>query len=539
MNLTLNGNWNRQTPAGESRDRAARTRRRPHELERGAQARHTSYVKNVVLSETTLNLNGNRSYGTPYLTLPNGSVLVNSMLRRRHERRAHARLRRQRILGTEQQHARPPRINQLSWFSRNNKHRLKLSSELRRESYDQDQTTNALGTFSFNSLADLAAGPPRVVHAPRCAARAERQPDRRRPLARRLVPPQSDLQSSTACVSTAIASRPRRCSTRESSRRSARATTSRRTASTEPARRLLLDATAPRRRSPASTAPCVARAPSCAAASASSRARRTRRSSARDRQHRARRAPCSSSPASAPPSPIPDWSAYAHDPRAIPTQCADGTHGARVRQHGAERHAVRQGLQAPRSVRSNLNWNGPMLNNRFNATRRRHVLAQHEPGQHARPELPAHAAVRAGRRGRASGLCAAGEHRARRPAPSPSRDARVIAAVQPREPAAERSPEREQAASRRLFPDDVHAAASPGRSLHARRRARAVPRLHEHGRQPARRRVVARRGRSRHQFTYTLGYNFFDAVRVNWFGRFRESATPFTPQLSGDINGDG
>ena len=48
-------------------------------------------------------------------------------------------------------------MNQLSWFSGNNKHRLKLTSELRRDAYASNQTTNLLGTFSYLSLADLAA----------------------------------------------------------------------------------------------------------------------------------------------------------------------------------------------------------------------------------------------------------------------------------------------------------------------------------------------------------------------------------------------
>ena len=43
---------------------------------------------------------------------------------------------------------------------------------------------------------------------------------------------------------------------------------------------------------------------------------------------------------------------------------------------------------------------------------------------------------------------------------------------------------------------------------------------------------------SRHQLTYSIGYNFFDAVRVNWFGRFASGST-FTPGISGDVNGDG
>jgi hypothetical protein len=43
---------------------------------------------------------------------------------------------------------------------------------------------------------------------------------------------------------------------------------------------------------------------------------------------------------------------------------------------------------------------------------------------------------------------------------------------------------------------------------------------------------------SRHQFVYNVGYNFFDFLRVNWFGQFR-SGSPFTPMVAGDINGDG
>src|SRR4029079_6746774 len=50
--------------------------------------------------------------------------------------------------------------NQLSWFSENNRHRLKLSTELRRESFAQDFTSNTRGTFGYNSLGDLEADHP-------------------------------------------------------------------------------------------------------------------------------------------------------------------------------------------------------------------------------------------------------------------------------------------------------------------------------------------------------------------------------------------
>jgi hypothetical protein len=43
---------------------------------------------------------------------------------------------------------------------------------------------------------------------------------------------------------------------------------------------------------------------------------------------------------------------------------------------------------------------------------------------------------------------------------------------------------------------------------------------------------------AKHQLQYSLNYNFFDAVRVNWFGNVR-AGTSYTPGVAGDVNGDG
>ena len=43
---------------------------------------------------------------------------------------------------------------------------------------------------------------------------------------------------------------------------------------------------------------------------------------------------------------------------------------------------------------------------------------------------------------------------------------------------------------------------------------------------------------ARHQITYNVGYTFHQAVSVTAFGRF-QSGNPFTPIVSGDVNGDG
>ena len=51
-------------------------------------------------------------------------------------------------------------MNQLSWFTEDNAHRLKLTTDLRRDHATQEFTMNRLGTFAFNSLGDLAANQP-------------------------------------------------------------------------------------------------------------------------------------------------------------------------------------------------------------------------------------------------------------------------------------------------------------------------------------------------------------------------------------------
>ena len=159
-NLVLNGNWNRQTPAGQ-----LTTELPAHSGDRtnwgaGAQLQHTTYLKQILLSETTLSVGGNRNYGDPYTLLPNGSVLVNSSFADGTSGVRTLGFGGSSNLSTSSSGLTTELQNQLSWFSRNNKHRLKLSSELQYDDYHQDQTTNLLGTFGYNSLADLAANRP-------------------------------------------------------------------------------------------------------------------------------------------------------------------------------------------------------------------------------------------------------------------------------------------------------------------------------------------------------------------------------------------
>ncbi|HYV97505.1 MAG TPA: carboxypeptidase-like regulatory domain-containing protein [Gemmatimonadaceae bacterium] len=119
---------------------------------------HTNYFWFGVLSRTALgtSLSGN---GTePYLRMPSGTVRVNSTLDD-----GTAAIKPLSFGGNPQgdQKSRSKSVdflNTMTWYSGNNHHVLKMTTGLRNEWYSNDIIPNQLGSFSFNSLADLDAG---------------------------------------------------------------------------------------------------------------------------------------------------------------------------------------------------------------------------------------------------------------------------------------------------------------------------------------------------------------------------------------------
>ncbi len=159
-NVTLNGSWNRTSPVSN-----LTTEMPAHSGDRtnwnaGGQLRHSTYFGIGILSETTVGLTGSSMSSEPYLLMPNGSVRVNSSFADGTNGVKNIGFGGNSNLATSTSSNAVNFTNLMSWFSENNKHRLKFSTELRRESYEADQSLNRLGTFTFNSLADLAAGQP-------------------------------------------------------------------------------------------------------------------------------------------------------------------------------------------------------------------------------------------------------------------------------------------------------------------------------------------------------------------------------------------
>src|SRR5688500_7570303 len=157
INVSFNGSWNRQNPAfGSATEVPAHSGERKS-WRGGLQARQNMYFGVGILSETSLGFSASRNWSNPFLNMPTGSVRVNSAFDDGASGVQNLVFGGSQSLNTVQTTSTLGLLNQLSWFSGNNKHRIKLTSELRREGSSQELATNQFGSFSFNSLADLEA----------------------------------------------------------------------------------------------------------------------------------------------------------------------------------------------------------------------------------------------------------------------------------------------------------------------------------------------------------------------------------------------
>jgi hypothetical protein len=66
--------------------------------------------------------------------------------------------------------------------------------------------------------------------------------------------------------------------------------------------------------------------------------------------------------------PLPDWDLYLNNPDLVPDECADGSGGTVFANSSPNVNLYARDFRSPKSVRSNLSWTGPILDNRFNIT---------------------------------------------------------------------------------------------------------------------------------------------------------------------------
>ena len=162
FDITASGRWNGQeatslptTPTavpihgGESRSYGGTV-----------QAKHSAYFFDNFLNATSFSVQDNVTSGDPYIELPSASVRVNSNFSDGSAGVQNLLFggstslpRNSNTFTTEAQ-------NELSWISLDNKHRYKFGVDLRYNRYSQDNTTNRFGTFAYNSLEDFQNGIP-------------------------------------------------------------------------------------------------------------------------------------------------------------------------------------------------------------------------------------------------------------------------------------------------------------------------------------------------------------------------------------------
>jgi len=534
LNFSVNGSWNRSTPA------SALTAELPaHSGDRtnwngGLQARHSNYFGGVILSETSGALTRSRNYATPYLEMPSGTVRISSTFPDGSTGLRSIAFGGSPSMSTSQTNTGTQLSNHLSWFSANNKHRIKFTSEVRRDAFDQDQKSNLLGSFTFNSLADLEANRPAFF-------------------SRQLSP---RIRSGSQLIGAVSLGDSYRRTDNLQVQYGVRVDGNRFTATpvANPEIEQLFGRRNDRVPNHLYVSPRVGfswsygTAPQIAGFMG---AMRGPRAVIRGGVGMFQNVPGTNlignaidntglpgslqqlfcAGAATPP---PDWSAYGNDPASIPTQCTDGSVFA---SNVPNVTFFDRDYAAPRSLRSNLNWSGPILGNRFSAnveaTYSRNMnqsgvvdlnfnpLVRFSlPDESDRPVFVQPTSIVP-----ATGTIA-------------SRDARVSQLYsRVTEMRSDLRSESRQL-NFRLSPTSFSTRYNWGVGYvfsNLRERTRGFGNTAGN---PLEVEWARSSMDSRHQITYNVGYNFFDAVRANWFGSFR-SGNPYTPLISGDVNGDG
>ncbi|HJP87291.1 MAG TPA: TonB-dependent receptor [Gemmatimonadaceae bacterium] len=534
VGISFNGSWNQQTPASSLTNEVPAHSGDRTNWNAGLQARHNNYYGGLVLSETSFGLSRSRNYGNPYLDLPSGTVRINSDFPDGTSSIRTVSFGGNSNLNTDQTNTGTELTNQLSWFSASNKHRIKLTTELRRDAFRLNQQINTLGSFSFNSLADLDAQTPSFF-------------------SRQLSP---RIRSGSQFIGGMSLGDSYKRSDNLQIQYGVRVDGNHFSAT--PTYNPDLEAAFGERNDRApnhvylsprigfswayGTAPQIAgfagavRGPRAVIRGGIGLFQNVPNTSlisgAIDNTGLAsalQQVLCAG-----PSSPVPDWGAYSSDLSTVPSQCTDGSVFASTVPNVT---FFSKDYTAPRSLRSNLNWSGPVLGNRFSGnvelTYSRNmnqpsivdlnfspVVQFTLPDEAQRPVFVQTTSIVP-----QTGTIA-------------SRDARVSQLFS--RVTELRSDLKSDSRQIRFTLSPAEFSTNYNWSLsyvysNVREQTRGFnstvgnPLAIEWGRSPF---------DSRHQIQYNVGYNFFDAVRVNWFGSFR-SGSPYTPVVSGDINGDG
>ena len=537
-NIAFNGNWSRQKPLGGGATDLPAYSGRQGRWGGGVQGRHSGYFGNI-LTETSVGTSISKVDASPYLLLPAGRVRVNSTFSDGTNGVTSLSFGGNQNQNSLQTTFGANFMNVLSWFSNDNKHRIKLTSEMRYDGSEQEQRNNLLGTFAFQSLDDFRNGEPSSFN---------RQLSVRRRDSRQVVgglalgdswrkTPDFQLQYGVRLDGNYFLNEP----------------------NFNPA---VFDTFGQRNDNVPNriyVSPRIGFSWTVGTASqiaGFAGAVRGPRAVIRGGVGLFQNTPATSLIGSAVENtglpgavqqincvgvaaPIPDWDLYASNPELIPDRCADGTGGSVFANNSPNVTLFADDYRAPRSVRSNVGWSGSILDNRFSAnaelTYSLNLNQQSQVDLNFSPVVRFALADEASRPVYVEPTSIVSSSGA-----IASRDARVSQGFSRVNEI--RSDLRSQSGQLRL-------GISPVRSSPFQRFSWNGSYVYSNVRERVRGFTStvgnpldvtwARSGLdSRHQFSYGLSYNAWGWVNINWNGQFR-SGTPFTPSVGGDINGDG
>jgi hypothetical protein len=535
VNVTFNGAWNRNNPAMAGPTTLQTNSGSRETWYGGVQAKLSDYYLSGILGETSLGVTSQKAYGDPFLDAPAAMVRISSSFADGTSGIQSVAFGGNSDLASNQTTTNVQVMNQLSWFSTDSRHRLKSTIELRRENYAQDNTPNRLGTFAFNSLADLDANHPSAfMRTLGSRARSASQylgafsiGDSYRP-------------TSGVQIQYGVRADLNQFETRPANNPSVERVFGARTDFVP--NRIYLS---PR----VGFSWTYGQAAQIAAFDGGVRdPRATIRGGIglfQSTPNAAQIGPVMDNTGLASSAtqlacvgsavPVPDWTSYL-DGGAVPTRCADDSTGSAFATTAPTVILFDRDFRAPHSVRSNLQWSGLAPGNRFLAsvdlTYSLNVnqvgvsdvnfagVPQFTLGDDGRPVFARSASIVS-----ATGAVGGGEGRLD---PAFGRVASL------------RTDMRSEAkqVTLQLRPATFSSSFSWTASyVYSRTRERyrgfvstdADPRTVAWGRSPF---------DSRHQIVYTLNYDALDLVRLSWYGSFR-SGTPYTPLVTADINGDG
>jgi hypothetical protein len=534
VGMTFNGNWGRQSPAGGGATSLAESSGDRTNWGGGVQVRHSGYFGNT-LSESQAGVNISRSFGSPYLALPLGHVRVNSDLPDGASGVSDLVFGGNQSLNSTSRSVGGSVQNALSWFDNANKHRIKFSSEVAYSGSSQNLASNLLGTYTFNSLADLASNTPASF-------------------IRNLSSYQRSVGLMAAGASIGDSYRK---SQDVQIQYSLRADGVRFTSA--PLYNPDVERTFGRRNdhvpTPITLSPRIGFSKTLGDAqeiAAFTGAARTPRAvvhagigvfasnpsvgligSALDNTGLAsgvQQITCVG-----PAAPIPDWSAYQSALSSVPSTCADGTTGTVFATNAPNVTLVAPNYHPQRSIRTNASWSGTILDARFsaglNATYSINLNQQRSFDLNFNPTtrftlddgrpvfvqqtsiVPTTGAIAAGDARVSSTYARVNEIRS----DLSSRTSQLGVSLVP----IPRGPTRFNWSAAYTY-------------THVREQVSGFSSTAGNPLDVA----WATAGQGPHQLNYTLRYNLLDAVAIGWSGLFR-SGSAFTPIIAGDVNGDG